>query len=256
MMWEKLIVNKNFLDLNPTIIGWEKCNSGHSFGPSVRTYYLVHYVVSGTGNLYAGKKCYTVNPGQIFIIKPDEITTYTADKENPWHYIWIGFDGKLADKLKKLKKRVVDYPETTFFDLLKCAKKNNTAEEYAVSKLFELFSVLLEQDTKEVKYEKMAYDYICANYMNKINIDDISDLVGVNRNYLSRLFKQSYGITMQQFLINTRLTHSIALLKDNIPVAQAANLVGYDDVFNYSKMFKKNYGVSPKNYVKREKPVK
>lgn len=254
MRWDKIIINKSFNDLNPLLVGWEKCDSNHSYGPSVRTYWIVHYVVSGSGKLYTGKKCYDVKKGQIFIIKPDEITTYTADTDTPWHYIWIAFDGNLAQKMNKIKKRVIDYPETTFLDILKCADKNTTAEEFVASKLFEMYSVLFDKNEKNTNYEKMAYDYICANYMNDIKIDEVAKLAGVNRNYLSRRFKKAYGITMQQLLVNTRLAHSIELLKQGISVARASALVGYDDAFNYSKMFKKNYGVSPNNYIK-EKPV-
>ena len=46
---EFLLLNRHFHDLNPLLCGWEKCESKHSFGPSAREYYLIHYVVSGSG---------------------------------------------------------------------------------------------------------------------------------------------------------------------------------------------------------------
>ena len=43
--------SENFVDLNLYQCGWEKCASGHSFGPTTRNHFLFHYVVRGKGTL-------------------------------------------------------------------------------------------------------------------------------------------------------------------------------------------------------------
>ena len=73
--------------------GYEKCASGHSFGPAVRTQYLLHYVISGKGLYTVGGLTYSVTAGQAFLIKPSELTYYQADEEAPWEYMWMAFDG-------------------------------------------------------------------------------------------------------------------------------------------------------------------
>ena len=70
----------------------------HSYGPATRNHYLLHYVLSGTGALYADNskghtETYHVKSGQGFIIFPGQITTYIADEKLPWEYTWIEFDG-------------------------------------------------------------------------------------------------------------------------------------------------------------------
>ena len=81
-----------------------------------------------------------------------------------------------------------------------------------------------------------------------ISVEKIAMLLHMNRSYLSRYFKQNYGMTIQDYLIQTRLYHASRLLKTGATVQDTANMVGYLDAFNFSKIFKKNTGVSPSVY--------
>ena len=58
--------------------GYEKCASGHFWGPAVRTQYLLHYVISGRGTYAVGGETYTPHAGTCFLIRPGERTVYTA----------------------------------------------------------------------------------------------------------------------------------------------------------------------------------
>lgn len=90
--------NDNFVDLGLFQFGWEKCAPAHSFGPATRNHYLFHYVLSGTGTLMADDskgvtQTYSIKSMQGFMIFPNQITTYVADHDLPWEYVWIEFDG-------------------------------------------------------------------------------------------------------------------------------------------------------------------
>ena len=90
--------NDNFVDLGLFQFGWEKCAPAHSFGPAARNHYLFHYVLSGTGTLMADDskgvtQTYSIKSMQGFMIFPNQITTYVADHDLPWEYVWIEFDG-------------------------------------------------------------------------------------------------------------------------------------------------------------------
>ena len=58
--------------------GYEKCESGHFWGPAVRNQYLLHYVISGCGTYVVGGETYTLHAGSCFLIRPGERTLYTA----------------------------------------------------------------------------------------------------------------------------------------------------------------------------------
>jgi len=61
------------------------------------------------------------------------------------------------------------------------------------------------------------------------------------------------GISPKQYLLNYRMNVALSLMhKNNISVSAAAYSVGYTDVCNFSKMFKKTFGISPSKYVKNK----
>ena len=241
------IQNKGFYELNPIVAGWERCDSGHSFGPHTRDYYILHYVVSGRGVFEKEGERRGVGGGEIFVIRPGEITTYTADRTNPWFYIWIGFNGKLA-KMFDESEDVITYGENTFLDLIKISTASGMVEEMITSKLFEIISVIFGGSNQEKCYEEIAYNHIKAKYMEQIRVEEIAGMIGIDRSYLSRLFKKRYGVSVQDFLVDVRLSKAAEFLRQGKNVSISAKLVGYEDVFNFSKMFKRKYGISPKEY--------
>ena len=84
-----------------------------------------------------------------------------------------------------------------------------------------------------------------ANRMTNIRIDEIAHDLNLNREYLSRCFKREMGLSIQEYLIRTRLNKACELLKKGISIQKVSNLVGYNDQFAFSKIFKKYMGISP-----------
>ena len=80
-------------------VGRSDTLSGHKYGPAVRPYYLIHYILAGSGTFKTDQSIYKLHAGQGFLIEPGQETTYIADKNTPWSYVWIGFSGNFADQL-------------------------------------------------------------------------------------------------------------------------------------------------------------
>ena len=250
-IYDIAITNKQFSDLNPVLCGRQNCAGGHSFGPHMREYCLLHYVTAGRGTFYTGGQAYPVMQNQIFIIRPHELTTYTADGKQPWSYIWAGFTGTLAERFSTLSP-VVSLTTNLFYEMLECDTLKSCREEYLASKLFALYCLLFEGGNAQSDYVKQASDYIDANYMHDISICDVARIIGVERTYLAKIFKEKKQVSMQDYLINVRLSRAARLLERGYPVAESAAIAGYRDPFNFSKMFKQRYGISPAGYKKRK----
>ena len=79
--------------------GHEYCKPGHTWGPGVRDHYLIHLVVAGRGVYQVNGSSYTLQEGDLFLAKPNQLITYAADETDPWEYYWVGFNGACANKL-------------------------------------------------------------------------------------------------------------------------------------------------------------
>lgn len=73
--------------------GWQYCSPGYKYGPARWGYFLLHFIENGRGTLTVNNTSYKLSRNQVFLTLPDTDTTYTADKELPWHYYWVGFNG-------------------------------------------------------------------------------------------------------------------------------------------------------------------
>ncbi len=247
--FNQIILNRNFGDLNPVDCGSEYCEKGHAFGPAVREYYLIHYVVSGSGTFTNERGEYSLSARQLFLIRPGEVTFYKASETDPWCYIWIGFTGQLASLYDSLPDIITADVRQYFEAMQQRTLYGNMVEEYLTGQLFlltaELFCNHNEKTTYNVRYAKRAANYIDAHYMEQISVEQIAAAMNIDRRYLSRLFKIKYGITTQEYLVATRMKHAASFLSNGVSVGDAAAMSGYNDVFNFSKMYKKYFGHSP-----------
>ncbi|MBS7009882.1 AraC family transcriptional regulator [Anaerostipes sp.] len=104
---------------------------------------------------------------------------------------------------------------------------------------------------KESELVKQAKDYLDENYLNKITVKDISDLLFVSPFYLERIFKKNVGFSLNQYVINRKLGHAQILLTDtDDSVVKIAELVGYDNPGYFNQLFKKKFGITPGTYRK------
>lgn len=248
--------------------GWEKCESGHFFGPGVRDHFLIHYAINGKGQLKTADKIYTIEKGQGFLITPGEVTTYVADEKSPWEYFWVGFKGVDAQHLLKRCMLSSQSPVFTCSDTVKIkshftkmlsAFKQNKGREYAMLAYLYLFfselsaqSILQNPQTSNVKvYLNSAVAYINDNYSYDINVTKLASHIGIDRTYLYRIFMDSISISPEQYLLKVRMTKAANLLKEtDYPVLQVAYSTGYKDISHFSNIFKRFFGVSPSVYRK------
>ena len=260
--------NRNFNDLYLCYCGLEKCAPLYSFGPAVRPTYLLHYVLDGQGYYYVNDTKYTVSKNQGFLIEPNVVTFYQADKDNPWTYLWIGIDGdkaKLYLNSAGLNENhlIFNYEKDDALKeyVLEMLKHHTMSDSdaFKIDGLLYLFFSKLCEDRKEVSYLNKdehtnnyinkAIEFIQNNYHNSIKVTDIADYLCLNRSYLTSIFQNNLNMSPQKFLIEFRITKAAELLYNtDLPIGNIAYSCGYSDPLAFSKAFKKIKGVSPKEY--------
>ncbi|MBQ8415993.1 MAG: AraC family transcriptional regulator [Clostridia bacterium] len=247
----------------PISCGEQRCTPNHSWGAGVRSYYLIHYVISGKGVFYCGTQKHVLHPGQIFVIFPGTVVKYVADAKEPWHYAWVAFDG---DEGKEVLACAGITPLSPVMELLggaevlSCIRKMprdcnadlRLGLEFT-GRTYTFLSLLLQNERRETVSESSylagAVKYVKAYYHKELTVEELADHVGISRKYLFAIFKRGLGVSPKEYLTAYRMERAKELLSDpTISVGSVAYSVGYRDPLNFSKIFKQRTGVSPKEY--------
>ena len=172
------LLKPKFKEFHLCFCGCAECEPLHSYGPASRPNYILHYVTKGKGTYQVGETKFHISQGQAFLIEPETLTFYQADKEEPWSYLWVGFDGTEASRLLKdigLNGKQLtcecEYGEELkgiVFEMLHHTKSTVENLYYLQGKLYQFFSVLArrvslneyEDDTKESMHVQEAIGYI------------------------------------------------------------------------------------------------
>jgi two-component system response regulator YesN len=107
-------------------------------------------------------------------------------------------------------------------------------------------------DIKNLQVIQKAAEYMKANFIEKLTIDDISQAVYLSPCYLSKIFKQELGCTIMEFLTKIRIEEAKKLLKNpKYNIMQVANEIGFEDPSYFTKVFKRSEGVTPSQYKRK-----
>lgn len=252
MMRNIIVIDQHFHGLNPMQLGCENCAPLHDYGPAVRTHWLLHYVVSGFGKFTREGVTYDIGPGEIFVIPPYMETYYQADEKRPWKYIWVGFTTE--DIPEVLQQPVISCPNigNVFNEMLLCDKMENGRSAYLSGCLWKMVSLLSEHGETKSSHIDMALSYMNSDYASGITIQQIADSIGLNRKYFCSLFSKQVGVSPSEYLIHLRLNKAAELMiaYKQTPTIAAIS-VGYHDIYHFSKIFKKHFGVSPREYCRK-----
>lgn len=265
--------NENFVDLSLYQFGWEQCSPAHSYGPAARNHYLFHYVISGTGTLMADDsngdtQTYQVRSGQGFMVFPGQINTYISDRELPWEYVWIEFDGLRVKEVMDIAGISPDHPiyharskdlcQNMLEEMLYIAQHGDASPFHLIGHLY-LFIDYFTQSAASMKlrqggrlrdfYIHEALVFIEHNFQNDITVEDIAATCGLNRSYFGKIFKDTIGKSPQEFLMSYRMSKAAELLKlTDLSISDVGNAVGYVNQLHFSRAFKNIYEISPREW--------
>jgi AraC-like DNA-binding protein len=272
--------NEHFVDLSLYQFGYQECPPLHSYGPAVRNHFLFHYIFSGRGKFIVfdddqnEKQEYRLEGGQGFLILPLQHTLYMADEKHPWVYAWVEFDGLKAKELITQAGFSYDKPiysshdreeqETMKNELLSIVNNRNKPPMYLVGHLYLFMNALVSSSSLRKKvaggslrefYVREALSFVEQHYSENIGIEDIAAFCHLDRSYMGRIFKSVFHTSPQEFLIQYRVNKACELMRiTDKTISEISVMVGYQNQFNFSRVFKKIIGKSPRDWRNENKP--
>lgn len=114
--------------------------------------------------------------------------------------------------------------------------------------------IIAQMDGDKNKAIRVVKNWISVHYDSDLDMSALAELVYLNPNYLSRLFKLETGESLTGYLIHTRMQKAKELLVDQmeLKIYEIAEQIGYNDSTYFTKLFKKMTGYTPLEY--RNKP--
>lgn len=229
------------------------------FGPSVRSQYIIHYVLSSKG-FFNGNR---VDKGSGFLIVPGMNEEYHSDESDPWSFLWIISEDpvmKFFFSHHRANEKTGIFKFHNMYELDLVAKNlmsatNNFATTAQISELFlHIFnSCILNDSASQISITKIYFDfavnYIKTNLHLPITVTAICDKIGITQPYLYTIFKQEINVSPKQYISNCKIAEAKKLLANTaFSISLIANSVGYENVLNFSKFFSKQTHMSPTEY--------
>ncbi len=117
---------------------------------------------------------------------------------------------------------------------------------HITNKIIEILS------TKDVQYSltvQKIINYIQLNYAEEINLHNLSDLVHLNKSYISTVFKKETGKSMTDYITHVRLEKASEFLKyTTMSISEISDKIGFTDISYFCRCFKKINGVKPTDF--------
>ncbi len=265
-----LNIERQTNDLFLVHCGQQQCPPGYTYDHKIPNEYHVHFILDGKGILEVNNKLYHLKKDDIFLIPKNHPIRYFADDENPWEYMWITFDGEMAttylDHMELSAETPVIHstiPTKVYLPIIQKILDTNELtlanEIKRVGYLYEIISTIIDAQAA-VKRERQQYDYSGATYVDyalqyikfnydHIKVNDIAQYIGINRSYLTSVFKKQLNISPQEYLVSYKLKKAAELLQlTHMSIQDISASVGYDNALTFSKIFKQTYGICPKKY--------
>lgn len=260
-------------------IGRLECAPGHLVHKHTHlNWFELTCVTDGEGEIYGGDTKVEVKKGDIFLSFPCEVHRIDSSVENPLafdHFAFYTTDAEYNERLERLMASYANPKKRAFKSYLIKEMLDGSINEILSKAEFKKdyleasFSLILLEILKafEVKRdagfisdgsyqdsEKMCRtvkNYIDTHLFSIGSLTEIADLCGYNYSYLSFLFRKVTGTTLSDYYKSRRFESAKLMIRENkLRISEISNLLGYNSVYAFSKAFKDEFGLSPKNYYK------
>ena len=226
--------------------------------------FLLFYTISGTGVMKFRNREVEVVANSCMVIDCKDYHYYGTAKGCNWEFFYFHFKGICAksyfDIVNGKSLEIVDVNRNKvinelFQEIFESSSRSAELVDIKLSlSISKIFTLLIEEKQSFRKNQLLRHkedieasrEFVDNNYANEIDIESLAHRVNISKFYFIKLFKSLEGQTPYDYLIDTRINASKKLLFETEKSVNEISLeVGFSDVNNFIKTFKKRTGTTP-----------
>lgn len=226
------------------------------------------YVLGGQGNFLIEDQGFPVSKDDLVVVNPRVQHTETSLNAQPLEYIVLGVDGlELTVKGEQRQQYYVcnfarsgTSMQFLLREMLKEIETQAPGHETVCQNLLEVALIFLIRSSRQQaqlvpaacqssRESSIVRRFIDAHFKEGITLEQLAELVHINKFHMAHRFTQDYGISPINYLLSLRMQESRYLLEStDYSMSQIARIVGFSSSCYFSQAFRKTTGVSPSAY--------
>jgi len=243
-------------------------------------YYNIGYTFTGDRHTVTPTESFSYHSGDVSLMSPLIFHRTLSLSDTPYESILIKFTPEFIKPFieivgtnqfnsfynnrkysftDKAKLRI----QKIFEDMLEEYNKDTYYKELILQgMLFHLFTTIMEEHIPDEQMTKRRSElskdvieilyYLETNYQDNPTLSEMAQMANISEGHLSRLFSSQLGITFSKYLSNVKLNHVKALLQQtDKSITEIALITGYCNSDYLSACFKKQTGMTPKEFRKK-----
>lgn len=233
--------------------------------------YVLEYVISGKGYIESGKRKYTVQAGDFYLLNRYTVPYYYPDPADPFSKIWLNVSGRFINALTytyQITEPVLivhdeslePYLRRIHDELLRYPiQETEKSYDAIMAHLLAMFQKIDHIRHKAPTVKKNATfsqitDYISNNILlENMDVDYVSSYFYMSYSTLYRICMKHVGLSPKHYILKLKTDYAKTLLSTtNCTIAKVSEALNFSSPLYFGKVFKKYTGISPLNWKKHE----
>ncbi|GMA97372.1 AraC family transcriptional regulator [Pelosinus sp. IPA-1] len=230
--------------------------------------YSLGIVDKGKSSFWYEGKSEEVSPRTIVFIPPDLVHSCNPEQKEQWKYNMLFINAAWIDSFMNSEaKDLYQYPvvknisDPEIFSMTNKMIENLVQNASPLEKeesIIAIFEKIVSQIDpvdkgrckKELPKLQIIKEYLQSNFFDKITLDLLEKVSGINKFHIIRLFKEEFGIPPHMYQTLLRINYAKKQLRKQRQITDVALEAGFYDQSHFSKVFKSHMGITPDRYEK------